>query len=373
MSVTNLRIVVAGGGIVGLTMGLALRSLGARVTIHEQAPEIRAAGASIGLWKNALDVFTEFGIGDQIDAIGTPVDTWFYDASGQRFRAPGFSAADYSFLLVPRPELNTLLAEAADRDAIQLNSRVVGFDEHPDKVVVRLANGEIEAADLLIGADGVYSPVRSQLLPGYPAQAHAGHHVWRAMLPAGDEPASGNILTVGHYRTRGGYSRTYGNQVVWMVNQFDSPEPTGTKKEEALRRAAYLTNLGERDPLRQLIEATPEERILHNQVMLVPPLPRWTSNRVALIGDAAHALSPHISAGGTLGIGDVRVLARLLSQADNIPAALKKYEANRLPHYQTVRRLAQEVEHAQNAQEYAQHYATFSHWMLNEGYQESLV
>jgi salicylate hydroxylase len=240
-------------------------------------------------------------------------------------------------------------------------------------VLVRLANGKTEVADLLIGADGVYSPVRSQLLPGYSAQTHAGHHVWRAMLPAGNEPASGNILTVGHYRTRGGYSRTYGNQVVWMVNQFDSAEPTGTKKEEALRRAAYLTDQGERDPLRQLIEATPEERILHNQVMRVPALPRWTSTRVALIGDAAHALSPHISAGGTLGVEDVRVLTRLLSQDLPIAAALQQYEANRLPHYETVRRLAQAVENAQTAQEYAQSYATFSHWMLHEGYQESLL
>lgn len=109
MSITNdlvsqgekrMRVVVAGGGIVGLTVGLALKTIGAEVLICEQAPEIRAADASIGLWRNALEVFAEFGAGNQINAIGTPVEAWFYDASGHRFRAPDYAVADYSFLPV---------------------------------------------------------------------------------------------------------------------------------------------------------------------------------------------------------------------------------------------------------------------------------
>ncbi|MFY0255413.1 FAD-dependent oxidoreductase [Chitinophaga sp. 30R24] len=359
----RMRVIVAGGGIVGLTVGLALRAIGAEVLICEQSPEIRAAGASIGLWKNALEVFAEFGVGDQINAIGTQIEAWFYDASGNRFRAPGFDVADHSFLLVPRPALNTLLADAAGSENIKLNSRIVGFEEHEEKVSVRFANGDIEDADLLIGADGVYSVVRNRLVPGYPAKEHRGHHVWRAMIPSCGEPAEGSILTVGHYRTRGGYSRTYGGQVTWMVNQFESEIPTGTKKEEALRRAANLND----ESLIKLIESTPEEAILHNQIMFVPPLPRWVSARVALIGDAAHGLSPHISAGGTLGIEDVRVLVHLLKAGPDIQTALRAYEANRIPHYQMVHRLSLDVEHSVDAREYARFYATFSHWMLNEG------
>jgi 2-polyprenyl-6-methoxyphenol hydroxylase-like FAD-dependent oxidoreductase len=187
----------------------------------------------------------------------------------------------------------------------------------------------------------------------------------------GQRTPEGSILTVGHQRSRGGYARTYGDQVVWMVNQFDSPAPTGTKQEEALRRAAHLNDNGWNDPLVRLIERTPEVQILHNQIMFVPSLPRWTSARVALVGDAAHGLSPHISAGGTLGVEDVRVLVHAVLKHDAVATALSKYEANRIPHYARVHERADAVELARDAREYAHQYAKFSHWMLNDGYRAS--
>ncbi|RFU47655.1 NAD(P)/FAD-dependent oxidoreductase [Paraburkholderia sp. DHOC27] len=363
-----MRVIIAGGGIVGLTAGIAFKAVGWEVVVVEQATEIRAAGAAIGLWRNALDVFAEFGVGDALSAIGTSVETWFFDAAGQPHRAPGYDAADHEFQLLPRPELNRRLAQALGSENIRLNARVLAFEEHADHVTATLSDGTVEQADLLIGADGAYSAVRAQLLPGSAARAHAGHHVWRGMLPAGDEPEAGSVLTVGHQGTRGGYTRTYGNQVVWMVNQFDSVEPSGTKKEEALKRAALLNDNGWNDPLVKLIERTPEDQILHNPIMVVPALPRWTSQRVVLVGDAAHALSPHISAGGTLGVEDVTVLVRALRKHASLASALAAYEANRIPHYTQVRELAYAVEIARDAQTYAREYARFSHWMLNEGY-----
>jgi 2-polyprenyl-6-methoxyphenol hydroxylase-like FAD-dependent oxidoreductase len=366
-----MRVIIAGGGIVGLTAGIAFKSIGWEVLVCEQAPEIRAAGAAIGLWRNALDVFTELGVGDAIHAIGSPVETWFYDAGGDKCRAPGFDLADHSFVLVPRPELNRLLAEALGPENIRVNARIAAFDEQADYVEATLSDGQVERADLLIGADGVYSAVRAQLVPGYPAQEHQGHHVWRGMLAAGDEPAEGSILTVGHQRSRGGYARTYGGQVVWMVNQFDSPAPTGTKKEEALLRAAHISDNGWNNALLKLIERTPEAQILHNQIMFVPTLPRWTSARIALMGDAAHGLSPHISAGGTLGVEDVRVLIKAVQKHDAIADALSAYETQRMPHYARVHELAYAVELARDAREYATEYARFTHWMLNEGYQDA--
>lgn len=367
----KMGVVVAGGGLVGLTAGIAFNRLGANVTVCEQATEIRAAGASIGLWKNATDVFNELNLSQQLLRIGTPIETWFFDAAGQQFRAEGFGVKDHSFVLFPRPQLNTVLAEAMGWATIKLDAKVIGFDEQADEVTVFLENGVQLKADLLIGADGIYSKVRNQLLPTYSAKAHVGHHVWRALVPTGNEPATGSVLTVGHQQTRGGYFLTYGHVTTWMVNQFDSEAPTGTKKEEALKRAAQMNDTGWGEPLLRLIERTPEEDILHNQVTYVPALPRWVSGRVVLIGDAAHGLSPHISAGGTLGIEDVGVLVKALKSKPSLSEALLAYQANRIPHYETVRQLSRTVEMAQDAISYARAYATFSHWMLNEGYQES--
>jgi 2-polyprenyl-6-methoxyphenol hydroxylase-like FAD-dependent oxidoreductase len=366
MKGTEMRVIVAGGGIVGLTAGAALRRAGAEVVVSEQAEEIRAAGASIGLWANALEVFGAVGIREAVEALGTGVSTWFFDADGTPHRAAGSAESDHAFLLVPRPELNRTLAEAVGRDNLRLGGRVVGYAEDAGGVTVRFADGSEDRADLLIGADGVYSKVRAQLLPGSAAREHAGHHAWRGVLPTRDEPAGGSVLTVGRDRARGGFTRTHGGMTMWMVNQFDCAPLTGTGKEQALERVAPISEGGWNGALAGLIEATPDEAILHNQIMFVPELPRWTSDRVVLIGDAAHGLSPHIAAGGTLGVEDVGVLTRNLDGRLGISEALKAYEADRTARYAVVREHSRAVEGSADAREYAETYVAFSHWMLTE-------
>jgi 2-polyprenyl-6-methoxyphenol hydroxylase-like FAD-dependent oxidoreductase len=361
-----MRVIIAGGGIVGLTTAVALRGTGADVVVYEQAPRVRAAGASIGLWSNALEVFAQHGVADRVAALGTEVSTWFHDATGRRHRAPGHGPEDHTFLLLPRARLNEELADAAGRDVIVCDRRVTGYAEDADGVTVRFADGGTDRADLLVGADGVYSRVRAQLLPEHSALAHAGHFAWRALVPSGDEPSEGTVLTVGPHRTRGGYVRTYGGMTMWMVNQFDCAPLTGTPKEQALERAALLNDGGWNDALARLIEATPDASILHGQIVLVPPLPRWTTDRVVLVGDAAHGLSPHIAAGGTLGVEDVGVLVRALAAGPGLPAALRAYEAERVPRYAAVREYSRTVELATTAPRYAEAYAAFSHWMLTE-------
>ena len=96
----------------------------------------------------------------------------------------------------------------------------------------------------------------------------------------------------------------------------------------------------------------------------MPPLPRWVARRVALVGDAAHAISPHITAGASLGVQDAALLADLLVADDDVPRALAAYEADRIPHYEQVAELAAAVEQASSPADFAQRYAAFSHWMI---------
>lgn len=359
-----MRTVIVGGGLVGLTAAASLQRIGHEVTVLEQAPQVRAAGASIGLWPNALREFDRIGIGADVHAMGEQIDTWFFDAAGRALRAPGFDAADHRFLLVPRPGLNSLLADTVGRDRIRLDARVTGYTERDSQVAVHLADGTELAADLLIGADGVYSRVRAQLVPGSEAAAHDGHFAWRAIVPAGAERPQGTVLTIGRERTRGGYARVAPDQTMWMVNQFEAGPLNGTKRERALSRARNIAEAGWHEDLLELIAATPEGAILENEIMLVPELPFWTSPRVALIGDAAHGLSPHIAAGGTLGVEDVGVLRESLAAGGDQAAALGRYQEARAERFEQVRAHSAAVEHADDAAEFARTYAGFSHWML---------
>ena len=360
------RAVVIGAGIVGLTTGLALRHAGFEVVVCERAPEIRAAGASLGLWANALAVLDELAVGEQVRTIGAPTEMRFHDPAGEPLRTPEFGPEDRQYLLVHRAKLNDLLADAVGRGNIRLATAFDAYEEHEDRVTVRLSDGGTVDADVLVGADGAYSAVRDRLVPGTPAREHPGHHAWRAVVPPGGVTVPEDRLILGGNRCRGGYVRTYDGSVYWLVNQFDSPPPTGTLKEQAAARAVHLEAPGGGGILSALIAATPEDRILHNQIMLVPPLPHWVSARVVLAGDAAHAMSPHITAGATLGIEDAALLGRLLGAHDDVPAALAAYQADRIPQYAHVARLSEAVELASTPREFARNYAAFSHWMLNQ-------
>lgn len=361
-----MRAVVIGGGIVGLTSGLALRRAGIEVVICERAPEIRAAGAGLGLWANALAVFDGLGIGEQVRAIGKPSEMYFHDPAGRLLDTPEFGVEDHRYLLVHRAKLTDLLADAVGRENIRLATAFEAYDEHADHVTVRMSDGSSENADVLVGVDGAYSSVRARLVPGSEAREHPGHHAWRAVLPATDITVPEDRLILGTNGCRGGYLRTYDGGVYWLVNQFNSPALTGTPKQQAMARAAHLEEGGPNAVLAELIAATPEEQILHNQIMLVPPLPHWVSARVVLAGDAAHAMSPHITAGATLGIEDAALLGDLLADTADVPAALAAYEAIQIPRYAHAARLSAAVEHAPTPREFARHYVAFSHWMISQ-------
>jgi 2-polyprenyl-6-methoxyphenol hydroxylase-like FAD-dependent oxidoreductase len=356
--------VIVGGGLVGLTTAASLQLIGHEVTVLEQAPQIRAVGAGIGLWANALREYDHLGIGAAVRGLGTEQNTWFFEPAGKPVRAPGFTDEDHRFLLVPRPELNNLLADAVGRERIRLDAHVTGYTENELDVVVHLAGGETLRADLLIGADGVHSHVRRTLVPGSDPVALAGHYAWRATVPPGTHRAEPTVLTIGPHRTRGGCARIAGGRTMWMVNQFDAGPLTGSKRERALERARNLAGPGWNDDLLSMIAATPEDSILENQIMLVGDLPRWTSTRVALIGDAAHGLSPHIAAGGTLGVEDAGVLRVNLADEADPEKALARYENARTARFQKVREHSTAVEEADNAVDFARSYAEFSHWML---------
>jgi 2-polyprenyl-6-methoxyphenol hydroxylase-like FAD-dependent oxidoreductase len=126
---------VIGGGIVGLTTGLALRRVGFDVTVYERAPEVRSAGAAFGLWRNALRVFDVLGILEAVNAVGKPAEMYFHDPSGRLMNPPNFDTEDHQYLLVNRAQLTDFLADAFGRDGIRLGAHFQQYEETPSEVV----------------------------------------------------------------------------------------------------------------------------------------------------------------------------------------------------------------------------------------------
>src|SRR5687767_13526366 len=120
--------IIAGGGMVGLTSAIVLRAAAIDAVVPEQAPEIRGACAALVCCANTLAVFDELGLGEQLAAIGRPAEMYFRDPAGRLIDPPGFSADDHRYLLVNRPKVNALLADAVGHDNIRLNSRLAGYD-----------------------------------------------------------------------------------------------------------------------------------------------------------------------------------------------------------------------------------------------------
>ncbi|HEX3310539.1 MAG TPA: FAD-dependent monooxygenase, partial [Streptosporangiaceae bacterium] len=197
----------------------ALLRAGMEVIVAEKADAIRAAGATLGLWANAVRVFDDLDV--DVRLVGREAQMYFHGTSGQLLKTPEFGEEDHRYLLAHPASLNNLLAESVGYDNIRLEAAVAGFEEDQDRVTVRFADGSTERADLLIGADGLYSKVRAQLFPGTDAQEHAGHRAWRAIVKADHIGVPDDRLIVGgRHRTRGGYVRAPDGTVFWLLSRL---------------------------------------------------------------------------------------------------------------------------------------------------------
>src|SRR5439155_14098944 len=119
--------IIAGGGVVGLTTGRALLRAGMEVLVAEKADAIRAAGAILGLWGNAVSVFDDLDV--DVRSVGREAEMYFHGTSGQLLKTPEFGAEDHRYLLAHRAGLNRLQAESVGYDNIRLEAAVTGFEE----------------------------------------------------------------------------------------------------------------------------------------------------------------------------------------------------------------------------------------------------
>lgn len=319
-----MRIAIVGGGIGGLTVALALREFGFEAEVYEQAPELRDVGAAIAVWPNALRVLERLGLVDTIRAhAGEMNEIRWLDSRGFLFNRVSVPSS----VALHRADLQSTLLHALPASSIKLDHSLVSFEQHSDKVIAKFANEQSIEVDFLIGADGIHSDVRTQLLGDDQPRYH-GYTVWRGISAAtpNSVPPAAAIEIHGHGK-RFGIGPIGGGRIGWWA----SSNSTGQQHPATENAQHELLRLFEDwyHPAVQLIEETPAHRILTTAACDREPTRRWGKQRVTLLGDAIHPTTPNLGQGGCLAIEDAMVLARCFQKYRATEEALRKYEGCR--------------------------------------------
>jgi 2-polyprenyl-6-methoxyphenol hydroxylase-like FAD-dependent oxidoreductase len=334
-----MRIAIIGGGIGGLTTALALRQFGFEPQVFEQAPDLIEVGSAILMWPNAMRVLHRLGLAETIREHGAILEKGCWLTSDgkllKNFRLP---QTEVPALALHRTELQRALLNALPHEAIHLGHTFETYEQLPDRIVVHFGGRPPFETDVLIGADGIHSRAREQLLNDGPPLDH-DYVAWRGDIPyrPASLPSATAIEIFGPGRRFGIGPLGFGKVGWWAsANSSISAAKAESPHDELLRLFD-----GWCEPVRELIEATPSTSLIRNAVCDRSPSRGWTAGAVTLLGDAIHPTTPNLGQGGCLAIEDAAVLARCLfkygsdARSDNqemrsrVSAALRGFEAVR--------------------------------------------
>ncbi|GLX07562.1 FAD-dependent monooxygenase [Microbispora sp. NBRC 16548] len=326
--------VVIGAGIGGLTAALALARKDWSVTVLEQAASIEPVGAGLAVAPNALRALDVIGLGDEVrklsaiqgqSGIRVPDGRWLSRTTAED------AAARYGdpIVLLTRPALVGILAGRLPQSALRLNTRVESADPATGRVTVSGAAETIEA-DLVVAADGIRSRTRSALFPGHPAPVYAGVTSWRAIVPLPGVTGASETVAASETWGRGlifGVMPLAGGQVYCYAT---AAVPAGLRAAD--ERDELLRLFGRwHDPIPALLDAADPATVLRHDIhCLDTPLPAFHAGRVALLGDAAHPMTPNLGQGACQAMEDAVVLAERVPPHGDLAAGLAVYSRERL-------------------------------------------
>ncbi|MGV9382971.1 FAD-dependent monooxygenase [Nonomuraea sp. NPDC003707] len=328
--------VVVGGGIGGLAAAIALHRIGWRVTVLERAVEFGEIGAGLALWPNATRALAALGLADRVRAIaGVETVGGVRDRAGRWLsRTDNADVArrhGWPLLMVHRAELVRVLVAALPADLLRPGVEVQAVRPDGDGVVVEYRGGQVRA-DLAVGADGIRSRVRRQGWPEARAPRYAGCTAWRAVTePLGGRGAEGAIFW--GRGERFGFAALPGGRFYCFAA---ARAPEGGEEDAY---AGLVSRFGGwPDPVPELLAAVPEDAALRHDVYAMPPLATYVRGRVALLGDAAHAMDPALGQGAGTALEDAVTLAACLRSDRDVDVALARYDRVRRPRTQAILR-----------------------------------
>jgi len=341
MSGAKPKVLIAGGGIGGLTAALSLIQRGFEVEVYEQAPELREVGAGVQISPNGMLVFDALGIAARVLALAArperrEIRMWNTGQAWTAFDLGAESVETYGhpYVTMYRPDLLTVLAEAVQAAApgsIQFGRRVVGCTQTGNRAVLHLADGGSVVGDALIGADGIHSVIRSTL-HGADNAEFTGLVAWRGTIPMDRLPrglarmVSANWVGPGRHVVQYPLRRGELMNFVGVVERDDWREESWTTP--GTHDAMRADFKGWHEDVQTMIATIPQPFLW--ALKLRRPLPVWSSGCITLLGDACHPTLPFLAQGAVMAIEDGYILARALEAHDaDVAAAFRSYEAIR--------------------------------------------
>jgi FAD-dependent urate hydroxylase len=376
-----MKVIIVGAGIGGLTAHLVCKRAGFEVEHYERQPQLGPAGAGIVLWSNGVKILLALGLGDGLRQIGhtlervvtrtnqgEPLTEMPVGELERKLGAPVYP--------VSRTDLQSLLVDAVGPGALHLGAMCVRVEQTTASATAYFEDGRTATGDVVLGADGIHSAVR-QAVAGEVAPRYTGMVNWVGLLANDDlqpehtgseflgEGKRCGLLPIAANRVYFGFAGALGKGV---------PAPAGGRRSQ-------LQDLfgGWPAPIPTVIDRLDETDMKYLEIHDLPPLPRWSQGRLALLGDAAHATAPTLGQGGCQAMEDAIWLARCLGATTLGEAdGLARYESKRRERAELiVARSRKKVEamHASDPEVYRELYAAIKASSVAEtmGAQEELL
>ncbi|WP_116949768.1 FAD-dependent monooxygenase [Jiangella endophytica] len=324
------RALVIGAGIGGAAAGIALRRAGFETVVFERAPSLGAAqvGGCYVLWYAGVLSLGQLGLGDAAAKIGHPVERFeMCDARGRVLNGLDVGKRGQALGAMPiavrRTELIAALHDELGAGSLRLGSTLTRVEQDGRGVTAVFADGSTERGDLMVGADGLKSVVRSGLHPKA-APRHPGYAHWFGIAD-GDGGAPDGVFRILHGKgARFAFFHLGGGKVCWWFVRNAAQGQDG----DVLGDPAAITRFvnGWHPTAAALVEATPAGGIRRRDTYDQAPRRRWGADRVTMLGDAAHAMTFNLGQGAGASLTDAVVLGRQLGAGGGLLASLRGYE-----------------------------------------------
>ena len=333
-----LKVLIIGAGIGGSTLALSLQKLGIDYVLLEQAPALEEVGAGIQLSPNGVRVLEALGLKDALASFCTEPDFHKYsvwDTGETILRTPLMPGVrdeyGHAYYHAYRPDLIRALTDGLTPGELHLNTRVTAVGQDANVAWAVCADGSRVEGDVLIGADGIHSLVREQVFKPDAPRA-SGYVTWRGVVDSAaiadlEIPTSAYVdmgprLSFVYYYVAGG------RRMNWIALGQADDEKHESWSQTASKDEVIAAFDGWYERPKRMIEAT--EQPFVTALFDRNPPDTWVSGRIAVMGDAAHAMLPYHAQGAVQSIEDAWVIARTLERGTkDIPAALTRYESLR--------------------------------------------